>query len=139
MVKGKIVFAGLIFSGFVMALLANSFSAQAAGNCQSKLVGKSYHCASNEEGIGPDSFTTTFNTGGASADFDMLLGGGDYACSCETTGSVSSPSFDKSSSAFVCQSTFGFMAVGKVSGKKVTGQGTNATGNGSFIFTCTVM
>jgi hypothetical protein len=135
--KGKIHFTGVIVSAFVMALLANSFSAQAAGNCQSKLVGNTYSCESNEEGFGTASFTTTFETGGLSADFDMLLGTGDYACSCETTGSVSSPSFDKSSSAFVCQSTFGFMAVGKVSGKKVTGQGTNAAGNGSFIFTCT--
>jgi hypothetical protein len=137
--KGKILFAGVIFSAFVMALLANSFSALASGNCKFKLVGKSYNCQSNEEGSGSSSFTTTFETGGLSMNFDMHFGGGDYGCACEATGSVNSPSFDRSSSIFVCQSGFGFMAVGKVSGRKVTGQGTNAAGNAPFIFTCTQM
>jgi hypothetical protein len=134
--KGKIHFTGVIVSAFVTALLANSFSAQAAGNCQSKLVGKSFNCEWNEKGGGPEPITVEFETGGLSADFDMSFGGGDYGCTCETTGSLSSPSYDRSSSAFVCESNFDYMVVGKVSGKKVTGQGTDSSVDGSFIFTC---
>jgi hypothetical protein len=138
--KGKIHFTGVIVSAFVTAMLANSFSAQASGNCQSKLVGNSYNCEFNEEGFSEGATTADFETGGISADFDVIFGTADYGCACETKGSPSSPSYDSSSSTFVCAekpSQGSFMLVGKVSGNKVTGQGTNASNvDGSFIFTC---
>jgi hypothetical protein len=137
--KEKLHFLGVIVFALTTALLANSFPAQAGSNCASKLVGKSYTCEFNEEGgVLETNSTTDFVTGGLSTDFDMVFEpSGDYGCVCETKGPVDSPSYDSSSSTFICESNFGFMAVGKVSGKKVTGQGTNATQNGGpFIFTC---
>jgi len=62
--KGKILFTVVMFS--VMALLANSLSAEAGGggSCQSRLVGKSYSCNQNEQGIGPNSLTIDSRQGG---------------------------------------------------------------------------
>lgn len=136
--KGRILFAGAIFSAFVTGLFANSFSAEAGGNCQSKLVGNSYNCTLKEQVLGSGSFTFEFETGGISQNFDLIIDAtADYGCSCNTTGSVASPKFNSSSSDFECISvSIGYLFSGKVSGKKITGQGTTEGGDG-LIFTCT--
>jgi hypothetical protein len=134
--KGKILFTVVMFS--VMALLANSLSAEAGGggSCQSRLVGKSYSCNQNEQGIGPNSLTIEFETGGMSQDFDVIYGSADYGCSCNTVGSVEVPEFNSSGDDFECVSTStGYMISGKLKGKKLSGQGTSEFGEG-FIFTC---
>jgi hypothetical protein len=138
--KGKILFRGVVVIAFAMALLAISFSAEAGGgNCQSKLVGNSYNCNQNEQGIGANSFTAEFETGGMSQYFDVDYGGDDYGCSCNTVGSVEVPEYDSSGDDFECISTFtGYMISGKVKGKKLSGQGTSEFGDG-FIFTCKEM
>ncbi len=128
-----------IFSIFALSLLAVS-SANAVSNCQDKLIGKSYTCEMNEEGGVEETITFEFVTGGLSEDFDLVIEPAThYGCVCESKGSVNNPSYDSSSSAFMCESSFGFMAVGKVNGKKITGQGTNAAGTAPFIFACKEM
>jgi len=69
----KTLFAGVIFSAFVMALLANSFSAEAGRNCQSKLVGNFYNCNTVDEDLGPQPGTFEFGTGGISRNFDLCV------------------------------------------------------------------
>jgi hypothetical protein len=129
--------AMLMFSVVVTFLLANLSRAEAGGgNCQGKLVGKSYDC--NEtygEGFS-DTNCYQFETGELSLDFDLFLGSADYGCACDTTGSYKSPSFDKSPSSFECLSTTaGFLINGKLKGKKITGQGTSQGGD-SIIISC---
>ncbi|MGD0673214.1 MAG: hypothetical protein ABSB13_14130 [Candidatus Binatus sp.] len=137
--KGKVLFTSAIFSAFVIALLANSFSAQASGNCQSKLVGKTYNCTGVQEGYGSlGDFTVEFETGGWSQYFDLVFSeGADYGCSCESSGSVDSPKYDSSSSTFVCEeAATGFGITGKASGKKIKAQAVNGDGATALIF-CT--
>src|SRR5271170_2682098 len=102
MKRSASVLAVLMFSLVVTFLLANLSSAMAGGgNCQAKLVGKSYNCSSKQEGEPESTFCAEFVTGGKSVDFDILLlfndGSEDLGCTCDTTGSFSSPSFDNSS------------------------------------------
>lgn len=135
MEKRKLVFAGAIVCAFVTALLAGSFSAEAE-NCQSKLVGKSFSCTATDQNIGEQSFTFEFETGGFSQNFDLFVDSAEYGCSCNATGSVQSPKFNASSNAFECLSTdTGYLVNGKLSGKKIKGQGTSEAGDG-IIFTC---
>ena len=120
-----------------MALLANSFSAEAGGNCQSKLVGNSYSCNSDDQDLGAAPVTFSFSTGGLSDNFDLLIDSADYGCSCNTTGPLNSPNFDSSPITFECISlSTGYLVSGKVTGKKIKGQGTSVNGDG-VIFTCT--
>jgi hypothetical protein len=123
-------FAVLMFSVVVTFLLANSTSVRAGGgNCQEKLVGKSYNCTALTSQDEPGSGCLKFESGGLSADFDLLVQGQDYGCVCDASGSVKSPSFDSSSSSFECISVaFGFMINGKVKSKKLTAQGINEEG-----------
>jgi|HubBroStandDraft_1064217.scaffolds.fasta_scaffold05246_4 hypothetical protein len=135
--KGKILFTGVVVFASVMAI---SLSTQASGgNCQAKLVGKSYSCNDNEQDSGPHSFTSSFETGGISDDFDLFYGGADYGCSCNTLGSVEVPDYDSSGDEFECIDTNnGFLINGKIKGKKITGQGTSQFGD-SLIFSCKEM
>ena len=71
--KGRVLFTSAIFSAFLIGLLANSFSAQAGGNCQSKLVGNTYNCDQSEQGFAGGPFTAEFETGGYSEYFDMFI------------------------------------------------------------------
>ncbi|MGO8802935.1 hypothetical protein [Candidatus Binatus sp.] len=135
--KGRVLFTSAIFSAFLIGLLANSFSAQAGGNCQSKLVGNTYNCDQSEQGFAGGPFTAEFETGGYSEYFDMFIDAAEYGCACNTTGSVGSPKYDSSSSDFGCISLLtGYFINGKVSGKKITGQGSAEDGKG-FIYSCT--
>jgi hypothetical protein len=136
--RKKILFGGVVVSGFVMVLLASSLS-EAAGNCQSKLLGKTYNCTVEDQDFGEDAFTFVFKTGGFSRNFDLFIDSAEYGCSCNTTGSVGSPKFNSSSSNFECISTNdAYLINGKVNGKKISGQGTAKDGDG-IIFSCKVM
>lgn len=129
-----------VATAFFVALLGSSFSAQAGGNCQSKLVGKSYDCELvAESGGGPLSECLEFATGGLSGDFDLLFrAGADYGCACNSAGSANSPSFDSSSKSFECLDTNnGFLLNGTIKGKKLAVQGTSEAGD-SVVMTCTL-
>lgn len=126
-------------STLALSLFAGTLSAQA--NCQDKLVGKSYNCT-EKDSAGP---TTSmgcieFATGGFSSHFDTFFSeGADYGCSCQTTGGFKSPSYDNSSTSIECDepsTEFEFTATLK--GKKISGQGANADGSDSFVFSCTL-
>jgi len=136
--KRSAIFLTVLMFCAMTLLLANWSSAEAGGgNCQGKLVGKSYDCNTKYSGVSPTSDCFEFETGGFSKNFDVIIDGlVDYGCSCDTTGSFNSPSFDGSSSSFDCLSTSsGFLLNGKVKGKKLSGQGTSESGD-SAIFTC---
>jgi hypothetical protein len=126
---------------FVAGVVGNPTSAQAGGggNCQAKLVGKSYDCSAKYSNLPPTSDCFEFISGGVSQDFDLVIDGDvEYGCSCDTTGSFNSPSFDSSPTAFECVSTASsFLLNAKIKGKKVNGQGTSEGGD-SVIFTCQV-
>ena len=68
------------FSAIVMGLFARSPYAEAGGNCEAKLAGKSYNC-SWVVSDGP-SFTECdeFVTGGVSSFFDFLFSSMDWGC-----------------------------------------------------------
>jgi hypothetical protein len=128
--------AVLMFFAVVTILLTNSSSAQArGGNCQDKLVGKFYNCTGKDSEGGTVTGCIEFASGGLSMDFDLFAGGNDYGCVCDTTGSIKSPSFDGSSSAFACV-TNGILINGKVKSKKVTAQAIDESGS-SQILSCT--
>jgi len=133
--------AGFLAVLMFSALLFNLSSAEAKkkGDCQEALVGNSYTCRQNDEGMTGVSgaITVTFETGGLSSKFDMIYGGEDYGCSCNTTGSLESPNFNGSSSEFECLSLDSrYLLSGNVKGKKLSGQGTSEFGD-DVIFTCT--
>ena len=120
----------------VAVLLANSRPAQASGKCQEKLVGKSYNCnfKYSDGTEGPVCFE--FVTADVSALFDLDIGGAEYGCSCDATGSYKSPTFDDSST-FECVSSNSWQINGKTKSKKLSGQGSNR-GGVSAIYTCTL-
>jgi hypothetical protein len=135
--KRKILFAGVIVSAFAM-LLANSFPAEAAGNCQGKLVGKFYTCTNAQEGFATGTICAAFVTGGISENFDMMFGSADYGCTCYATGTAKKPAYDSSSSSFSCiEESTDFDFFGKISGKKLTMQGADSDGGDSYIDNCT--
>jgi hypothetical protein len=125
---------------FAMGFVGITSSAQAGGNCQAKLVGKSYDCNEKYSYSTADTGCYEFVTGGISDNFDLIIdGGADYGCACDTKGSFKSPSFDSSSSAFGCISTdIGYLINGKIKDKKkITGQGIDESGD-SVIISCEV-
>jgi hypothetical protein len=125
-------------SALLMGLLASSPSAAAGGNCQTKLLGKSFACniKFSNGPAGTDCFE--FTTGGTSQNFnffDDVIG--NFGCACDTTGGFKSPKFDGSGNSFECVDDSGTQIHGTVKGKKISGQGTDIDGN-SLIYTCTV-
>lgn len=84
----------------LMGLLAGSPSAVAGGNCQAKLVGKSFACnIKNSNGpAATDCFE--FSTEGLSQHFDFFDSTNNFGCACDTTGSFKSPKFDSSPNFF---------------------------------------
>src|SRR5271154_7043824 len=109
-----IILAAVMFSALSTVLLGNLSSAEAGGgNCQAKLVGKSYICTIKFPGGSEGPSCWEFETGGVSSEFDLVLNPAHYGCSCEAKGSFKSPSFN-SSSAFECvDSLTGFQFHGK--------------------------
>jgi hypothetical protein len=138
MKRSAIFLAVLMFSALVTVLLANFSPAEAGGgNCQSKLVGKSFDCNAKDSQGGTGSACIKFESGGISKNFDLLISGDDFGCACDTTGSFNSPSFNASSSSFECLGiAAGFLTNGKVKGKKVTAQQIDESGN-TDILSCT--
>jgi hypothetical protein len=127
-------FLTVLMLSAVVILLANLSSAEAGGNCQAKLVGKSYDCNFTDNDFPPYSFCLEFGTGGVSQYFDVLLGSADYGCACDPTGS----SFDKSSSTFECSDNVDpFSLNGKIKGKKLSVQGVGSDGE-QYIGACTL-
>ena len=128
--------AVLMFSAFVPVLLVNSPPANAGGgNCQDKLVGKSYTCAVEYSGGSSGVECFEFETGGLSSDFDLHRGVIDYGCTCQAQGS----SFDASGSAFECAADrlgFGYELTGKLKKNKFSGQANTSDGNAA-VFKCT--
>ncbi|MFZ2059431.1 MAG: hypothetical protein WAU82_00325 [Candidatus Binatus sp.] len=126
-----------ICSAFLMGLLASSSSAVAGGNCQTKLLGKSFAC-NLKLSNGPPTTDCFEFTSGTSQNFNFFDDTfGNFGCACDTTGSFNSPKFDSSSDAFECVDDSGTQINGKIKGKKISGQGTDIDGN-SLIYTCTV-
>ena len=92
----------LMLSAALTVLLASSPGAEAAGNCQSKLVGKSYDCSFIDNDFAPFTECWDFFTGGFSQYFDFDNGFDEYGCACNPVGS----SFNASPSAFECSDNF---------------------------------
>ena len=129
--------AALMFSAFLTGLLASSSSAEAkGGNCQGKLADKSYNCVYDNSNGGSGTFCMDFITGGFSTHFDMFENGLDYGCTCGASGSLKSPKFDASSSAWECVDAFGDQYGGKVNSNKLSGQSTDNASD-SLLFSCT--
>jgi hypothetical protein len=126
------------FAALAMVLFANSPSAQAGGNCADKLVGNSYNCTYAQDDGNSGTECLEFSSGGSSY-FDAVYDGTfPYTCTCIASGSVDSPKYDASSSAFECTAgDFPESIYGKVKGKKLTDQGVNDEG-GQYIEQCTI-
>lgn len=126
-----------IFSALVTGLAAGSALA-GGGNCQSKLVGNSYNCNFEGSNGASVSYCVEFETGGISSNFDLFLVSvsADYGCACLAKGSYNSPRFDESTNEFQCTAEFGTQLDGKVTPKKISGQGATYEGL-SFFWSCT--
>jgi hypothetical protein len=118
--------------------LAGSSAVDATGNCMAKLVGNSYGCSIKISDGETDTACYKFVTGGVSTRFDLLLDVTDFGCACDATGSINSPSFDSSASAFECAAADTFwMVFGTVRGKQISGQELLPSGR-QFVIKCTL-
>jgi hypothetical protein len=128
----------VVAAAFGMLLLGNSSAAHARGNCQAKLVGKSYNCFFTYTGGAGEPACVDFATGGLSADFDAYVGGADFGCACDSSGPAHNPSFDSSSKSFECVQPYGQFDLinGKITGKALSLQGTSSAGD-SIVGSCT--
>lgn len=142
MVRSRALCAAVMLSALA-GLLASSPSAL-AGNCQDKLVFKSFACTIKYSDGSTASDCWEFITNeGPSANFgffdmETVFGAKNpFGCACDVTGSFKSPSFDNSPSAFACDDGSGYQINGKIKGHKLTGQGSDSSGD-SATFSCTV-
>ena len=146
--RTQVVIAFAVFSTLVLGIVTAPASSLAGGNCMAKLVGSSaiapgFDCNVKSFAGGVTTVTEecwTFASGGHSQYFDIYTETGitelpQYGCACDTTGSYNSPRFDSSSDQFECADEMGGQLQGKVKGKKITGQSSDAEGNAA-IFTC---
>lgn len=121
-------------------LLANSSSAAPGGNCQTRLVNTAYDCLIDSTLAPEQTACFEFATGGLSANFDLFISSmsssDDLGCTCDTTGSFTSHSFNGSSSSFECVDKGASQLNGKLKSDKISGQATDAAG-ASLIYTCT--
>jgi hypothetical protein len=117
-------------------LLACSPSAL-AGNCQAKLVDKSFACTIKHSDGATSTDCFEFTTTGPSATFSFFDLTNLFGCTCGVTGSFKSPKFNNSSSAFACDDGSGDQVSGKIKGHKIKGQGSDSSGD-SVLFSCTV-
>lgn len=132
-----VVIAGC--SAFLMGLLAGSLPAAAGGNCQAKLVDKSFGCNVKFSNGPAKTDCFEFSALGLSQNFSVFDDFiGNFGCACDTAGSPKSPKFDGSPSSFECVDDAGDQINGKVKGDKISGQGTDIDGN-SLIYTCTIL
>jgi hypothetical protein len=65
----------------VTGLFANS--AEASGNCEAKLVDKSYDCSFTDNTVPPSKNCAEFFTGGSSKFFDLNYAAFDWGCACD--------------------------------------------------------
>jgi hypothetical protein len=138
MAKSASLLMVAVLSVSLTGLLASSPSAVAGGNCQTKLVGKSFACDINNSNGTPTTDCFEFSTEGLSQHFDFFNTANNFGCTCATTGSFKSPKFDSSPDSFQCVDGSGNQISGKIKGKKISGQGTNDDGS-SLIYNCTLM
>jgi hypothetical protein len=138
LVKRVSLFVIAMSSALLMSLLAGSRFAVAGGNCQAKLVGKSFGCQVKFSNGPAKTDCFEFNAGGVSQYFYFFDQIGNFGCACDTTASFKSPKFDGSSDAYECVDDSGDQINGKVKGDKISGQGTDIDGN-SLIYSCTIL
>lgn len=118
-------------------LLPGSTSAL-AGNCQAKLVFKSFACTiKNSDGTTSTDCWEFFTNEGPSVNFGFFDSKNGFGCACDVTGKFKKPSFDNSSSGFACDDGSGGQINGKIKGNKITGQGSDSSGD-SELFSCTI-
>jgi hypothetical protein len=125
-----------ICSALLMSLLAGSPCAAGGGNCQAKLVGKSFGCSIKSSNAVPSTNCFEFSTEGESQHFDFFDNINNFSCACDTTGFFKSPKFDSSPSSWECSDDSGTQIDGTLKGKKISGEGTDLDGN-SLIYNCT--
>jgi len=114
--------------------------------CATFLANNLYSCTVVAEGGGPfhDCFQATTPGVGGQVDLASTDGGPDFSCDCNPTGSVTTPKFDASRTAFTCDGTFlGFenaAMVGKVAagGKKIVKGSIQFQGGQSYTVNCVV-
>lgn len=134
--RSNVVRLMIVCSAIVTGLLASSPSAKAGGNCEAKLVSKSYDCSFSDNDFPPFTECWSFFTGGASQYFDLDNGFDDYGCACNPAGSTNTALFDNSGSAFECSdNNQPFMFNGKIKGKKLSVQGVGSSGE-QYVGTC---
>jgi len=129
MIKSGSLTVVAVFFAVVMGLFANSPSAEAKGNCEAKVLNKSYDCEFQDNDFGTFSECWEFFDGGVSQYFDVENGFDDYGCACDPKGSFNSTLFDSSSNALECSDedeAFSYNV--KISGNKLTVQGVGAEG-----------
>ena len=128
---------------FCMAIAAlamlSVYPRLASADCGSKLVGTSWTCAFNCNAYGSGTQCVEFGHYGLSSYFDSYAVGfdGDDGCVCESSGTEKKPNYDSSPSTFLCSETiYPSSFLGKISGKKLTLQYTDAYG-GICLYACT--
>ena len=129
--------AVMMSCAFSMGLVGNPSSAEAGENCQAKVAGNSYDCDLKFSVGPPETDCFEFRAGGISANFTLTNGTGELGCTCATTGSFTSPSFNSSPSAFECIDGLGIELSGKIKSKKLSGQVIDEGGD-SEIYACTL-
>ena len=114
-----------------------SYSASAiAGNCEAKLGNKSFACTIKHSDGSTSTDCVEFTPTGPSPIFNYFDFVGLFGCTCDVTGSFKKPSFDNSASGFECDDGKGDQIYVKIKGNKITGQGSDSSGDSS-ILSCT--
>ena len=128
----------------ILSLVPRALTASAA-NCEAKLLNtnniddlQGYSCTV----VGSDGTNTSkcieFGKFGTSVHFDgddSFLSE-ELGCTCMDSGTATAPKFDSSSSTFECAGVrFESLFIGKINGKKLTGQAALSNGT-SYIYNC---
>ena len=127
-------------AALMLCMLAGllSYSPSAlAGNCDAKLGNKSFACTIKNSDGTTSTDCIEFTPTGPSANFNFFDATSLYGCTCDVTGSFKKPSFDNSASGFACDDGNGDQIYGKIKGRKITGQGSNSSGDSSLL-SCTI-
>jgi len=123
----------------MLCTLAGLFSCSAsalAGNCEAKLENKSFACTIKNSNGSTSTDCIEFTPTGPSANFNFFDSTSLYGCTCDVTGSFKSPSFNNSAGGFACDDGKGHQIYGKIKGRKITGQGSDSSGDSSLL-SCT--
>ena len=127
-------------AALMLCMLAGllSYSPSAlAGNCDAKLGNKSFACTIKNSDGTTSTDCIEFTPTGPSANFNFFDTTSLYGSTCDVTGSFKKPSFDNSASGFAYDDGKGDQIYGKIKGRKITGQGSNSSGDSSLL-SCTI-